>query len=253
MIISADSGSANFAKLAWGALGLVQPGTYVPSSHLTPRCTWDDWEDYARDEFISELYSDFANDVLAGRDDLYGEVINKFTSERLTSFYLQNPDIAQPAIWALGEAQALLPNHPSAALVFGAAATEVALKATLLKPILHGLIHDEALAGFVVELVPEQRNDKFKSILFAILNEFGGIDLRSFKRVGASQKLWDEIGKLHAVRNDIVHRAEKADTAGAEHAIEVATTLLHEVFPAVLTKLGQHVHEQLTVCGERHS
>ena len=32
----------------------------------------DDWEDIARNEFIDELYSDFARDVLGGRDELYG-------------------------------------------------------------------------------------------------------------------------------------------------------------------------------------
>lgn len=41
---------------------------------------WD--EDYARDEFIGSLYQDFANDVLAGKDELYGEVIDQFALER---------------------------------------------------------------------------------------------------------------------------------------------------------------------------
>ena len=116
---------------------------------------------------MSGVYADFAKDVLAGKDDLYGEVVNKFTSERLVSFYLENPRIADPAVSALAEADALLGAHPAASLVFAAAAAEVALKSTLLKPILHGLIDDEGLAGFVVELVPEQRNERFKAILFA--------------------------------------------------------------------------------------
>ena len=50
----------------------------------------DTWEDITRNEFIDELYSDFARDVLSGRDELYGEVINQFTSERLQSFYINN-------------------------------------------------------------------------------------------------------------------------------------------------------------------
>ena len=43
------------------------------------------YDDYARDEWISSLYEDFAKDMLSGRDDLYGEVIAQFTSERLHS------------------------------------------------------------------------------------------------------------------------------------------------------------------------
>lgn len=212
----------------------------------------EDWEEYARDEFISDLYSDFAKDVLAGRDDLYGEVIDKFTSERLVSFYINNPRIAEAGIWALNEANAVFANHPSAALVVAAAATEVVLKATLLKPILHGLVHEEALAGFIVELVPEQRNDKFKGILFAILSVYGGIDFRTHKRGGIAQKLWDEIGTIHSLRNGVVHRAEPVDAAAAQHAIDVATALLYDVFPKVLTKLGLHTHGQLEVCGKKH-
>jgi len=41
----------------------------------------DDENDIARDEFISELYSDFARDVLTGRDDLYGQVAGFFSEK----------------------------------------------------------------------------------------------------------------------------------------------------------------------------
>lgn len=47
----------------------------------------NDEDDYARDGFISELYSDFARDVLAGQDDLYGQVVDKFAMERLQAYY----------------------------------------------------------------------------------------------------------------------------------------------------------------------
>jgi hypothetical protein len=62
----------------------------------------DTWEDYARDEFISSLYQDFAKDVLAGRDELYGEVINQFTLERLQSYSAQRSRSVAGALDNLG-------------------------------------------------------------------------------------------------------------------------------------------------------
>ena len=68
---------------------------------------------------FDNLYSEFARDVLEGRnDDLFVEVINKFTSERLKSYYLDNPRVAERPLWALDEARALLRSHSEAALVF---------------------------------------------------------------------------------------------------------------------------------------
>jgi hypothetical protein len=99
----------------------------------------DEW-DAARDEFINDLYNDFARDVLSGRDDLCREVVEQFTVERLQSYYLDHPNLAEPAWWALREAESLAAAHPAGAVVFGTVATEVGLKAALLKPILFSLV-----------------------------------------------------------------------------------------------------------------
>src|SRR5260370_38191101 len=101
----------------------------------------DTWEEAAQEAFIDELYEDFANDRLSERGDLYTDVIEQFTTERLQSFYIDNPAVAMPALEALTEARALVNAHPSAALVFAVTAADVGLKTTLLKPILHGLVH----------------------------------------------------------------------------------------------------------------
>lgn len=213
----------------------------------------DDENDIARDEFIGELYSDFARDVLAGRDELYGQVVEQFATERLQAYYIDNPNIAEPGLSALDEARALLAAHCSAALVFGVAATEVGLKATLLKPILHGLVHEEPLGALIAELIPDQRNDKFRNLLFGILNEFAGIDLRSFKRAGHAQTLWEEIASVQGLRNAVVHRGEQVAGAEAERAIDIATFVLNDVFPSVITKVGLHTHGRLQVCAIRHA
>jgi hypothetical protein len=129
--------------------------------------------EHLREQFMPELYEEFAKDVLSGTDDLYGEIISQFTSERLQSFYLANPTVAAPALNALGEARALKLDHPSAALVFAAIGIEVGLKTTLLRPILHGMVSIDSAAALVAGLIPDQHNDSFKKVLFGILKEVG--------------------------------------------------------------------------------
>src|SRR2546422_568878 len=72
------------------------------------------YESQLREQFMPELYEEFAHDVLSGKDDLYGEIVEQFASERLQSFYLTNPDLAERASRALEEARALKVQHPSA-------------------------------------------------------------------------------------------------------------------------------------------
>src|SRR5262245_24040593 len=141
----------------------------------------DTEEDIARDNFISDLYSDFADDLLVGKDaELFYGVVDRFAAERLQSFYLDNPEVAKAALWALGEARALLGTHPSAGLVFAVTAIEVGLKTALLKPILHGLVHADFAGALIAELATE-RHDRSKGLVFAILDEYGGIDLKTYK------------------------------------------------------------------------
>lgn len=209
-----------------------------------------DETDAMRDQFIDDLYEDFTKDVLSGRDEtLYIKLIDRFTSERLQSFYIDNPNVAAPALWALGEARALIGLHPSAAPVFAVVGVEVGLKATLLKPILHGLVHSEFAAAWVTVLAPDHRNDNFRDLLFAILTQYGGIDLKTFRRPVATRTLWEEITEAQKKRNAVLHRAEAASRSDAEQAIIVANIVLEQLFPGVLSKLGLHTHPGLVVCG----
>jgi len=197
------------------------------------------------------LYRDFAADVLAGRDELYGEVINRFTTERLHSYYLANPEIAQRALWALGQAKLLLTTHPEASLVFAVTAAEVGLKSGLLKPILHGLVHDEALAVIIAELVPEQRNKQFQKLLFGILRELGGLDLQTFRRLAAGPTLWDEMQQAQSRRNGVVHRADGVTPDDARLAVEIAAIVVESLFPQVLSRLGLLTDASLRVTGSK--
>jgi hypothetical protein len=122
--------------------------------------------------------------------------------------------------------------------VLAVVAAEAGLKSGLLKPILHGLVHDEAMAMVIAELVPEQRNDKFQKLLFTILKEYGGVDLQTFKRPGIGQTLWEEIKRTQKIRNDLIHSAEAPARADAEKAVQIAAVIIETLFPAVIKKLG---------------
>jgi hypothetical protein len=210
---------------------------------------WDDEDD---DNWIGDLHSEWAEAVLARRDDLYGEVVNDFTAERLRTYYIDNPRVTTASEWALGEARTLLAAHPSAALVHAAAAAEVGLKTALLRPIVNGLVHDESIAPLVASLIPDQRNDKFRDALLGILRLCGGVDLRTFRRAGSVQSLWKELEDIQAIRNRVIHRAEQASPDEAALAVDVAAAVIQQVFPSVVTHLGLHFHGNLEICGQRH-
>jgi len=191
----------------------------------------------------------------AWMDELYAEhskqAIQEFTAERLRSFYLQNPLLATAPLNSLAESRALLAAHPTAALVFAVSAIEVGLTNVLLKPIVYGLIHSESAAGLITELTLGHKGlDRFRELLLQILLEHGGIDLNSFKRQGSTRTLWEEIGKVQKWRNTILHRAESASNDEAMQAIEVASAILETLFPAVVTKLGFHLHDGMRICDE---
>jgi hypothetical protein len=213
----------------------------------------DTEEDYAYDEWISRLYSEFAQDVLAGRDDLFGEVVDQFAQERLQSFYVDHPDVAEPALWALNESRALMADHPSAALAMAVTSIEVGLKTTLLKPILHGLVHAEFAGALVADLALDHRQDRFQKLVFAILKDYGRIDLATYKRSGSEKTLWEEIADAQKQRNVVVHRGLQAPDGAAARAADVAAHILEGVFPGVLGALSLHTHgTQLRVCAQRH-
>ena len=168
------------------------------------------------------------------------EVVASFTQDRLKAYYVIHPDAAQKALAALAKAKGLLvAKEPQVALVMAAVAIEVAYKATLLKPVVSSLVHNEAMAGMVMELATVHMGlDRFSGILQAILAEFAGIDLKTFVRKGGKQNLWAEMKAIAEQRNKVVHQGETSDAASAKTAIAVAETLLNELLPMVCGKIG---------------
>ena len=215
---------------------------------------WDYDQESAEEEYRDQLYEELGP-VWAEMNGFVPpeDAIRDFTAERLQSYYVAHPNLAVPSYDSLAYAQSLLRSHPKAALVFAVTATELAIKTVLLKPIVFGLVHTEALAAFITDLTTQHTGmDRFQTILTEILARFGGVDLKVFKRADSTKTLWYEIGEVQTARNAVAHRGESVDDAKAELAIAVAETLLKNIFPQVLAKLELHLHEPMTVCADRH-
>jgi len=209
----------------------------------------------AREEYEEEIGKNYLREF--GHEFLYQEhyeeAVKEFTVERLQSYYVAHPQLAGPAHESLLYAQSLMPAYPKAALVFAAAATELAVKTVLLKPIVFGLVHTEGLASFITDLTTQHTGmERFQTLLAEILAQFGGVDLKTYKRPDSAKALWQEIGEVLRLRNVVVHRGEPVDDANAELGIAVAATLLNSIFPQVLAKLDLHLHEPMTVCARTH-
>src|SRR5262249_9445644 len=127
-----------------------------------------DEHDAAYDEWMDELYREHKK-----------EAISEFTTERLQSYFLDNPEVAKPSTSALSEARALKEaGFNSAAFLFAQIATETGIKFVLLKPIVSGLVHDTPTAALVSDLALGHIGlDRFRGLLFEVLRRIGGIDL----------------------------------------------------------------------------
>src|SRR6516225_3909949 len=168
---------------------------------------------------VGEAYlKEFGHELLY--PEHYEEAVKEFTAERLRSFYVSHPNLPQPAHEALRYSRILMPAYPTAALIFAVTATELAVKAVLLKPIIFGLVHTEGIASFITELATAHTGmERFQKLLTEILAKFGGVDFKTLKRSGSVRPLWEEIGDVQKARNAVIHRGEKVADANADLAI----------------------------------
>ena len=181
---------------------------------MTPE---DAWREEAYDQMVKEILESHRE-----------EIIDEFVSERMASYYRNNPDLAAAAESALAEARSLLSSNPTASLFFSRSATEIALRDVLLKPIAHGMVHDEHGGGLMVELAI--RNQQFTKLLFGLLEQYG-IDLKARFRKGARKNIRAEIQETANTRNQILHGGTKASKEQAERSLEIAVILLDKLYP----------------------
>lgn len=195
--------------------------------------------DAARDE----MYEEIARELYP---DHKTQAISEFTLERLQSFYTANLGVMRPAVDAIQEGRKLQANgHHSAALVFFVTAVELLLKATLLKPVVHGLVHSEGLAEVIVQHALGQSGfDRYSRLLTKLFVELVGVDINSVKRPGAAEPLLSECTSQQALRNKVIHQGASATSENAEHCRLVAVAVYEQLVHPMLGRLGLQVIER---------
>lgn len=183
-------------------------------------------------------------------EELYPEhkaqAIQEFTAERLKSFYVEQPKVMLPAILAFREAKKLHSlEHYAAAVVFSVTAIEVFLKATLLKPVVFGLVHHETLATVVVEHTFGQTGfDRYKTLLSSLFSSIAEVDLGAVKREGVESSLLDEVLSLQKLRNKIIHQGLQCGKTEADNALEISAAVYGNIVLPMLGALGLQVVEK---------
>lgn len=207
------------------------------------------------DEFdiaCEEMYARLA-------DELYPEhkeqAVQEFAIDRLRSYYLANPDVAKPAVFMLRNAEQLFQLHQyEAALVFAVSSIELFLKATLLRPVIYGLIHSEAVAEVIVnETLSQSGLKRYHKLLGKLFNHLTGSPLAEIKRDGESKTLLKEIEALQEQRNKVVHQGFQANRIEANQALNVAHAVFSQVLGEVLWSLGLEARKGEGICVAKNS
>jgi hypothetical protein len=194
----------------------------------------------AHDAAMDEAYERLSEELYPEHK---AQAIIEFTYSRLRSYYLQHPEVLTPAIRTYKTAEALLAaNHPAAALVFAASSVELFLKACLLRPVVAGLVHSEAVANLVVESALSQTGfDRYKKLLAGLFKELTQVELAGIVRADASKPLLDEASALQERRNSVVHRGADVPAQEAQAAFSIATAVFNQILAVVLRELGLSV------------
>lgn len=194
-------------------------------SYTPEDAAWDD----AYDRMSEELYPEHK-----------AQAIIDFTYERLRSFYASHLDILVPAARNFKLAKTLLAsNQPAAALVFAASATELFLKGALLRPVVYGMVHSEAIAELVVDAALAQTGFKrYQRLLARLFAEVAHMDVASLTRAEGAPALLEEASLLQEERNGVVHRGHDISQAQAENAVAVAGAVFEKMVGQVLWELG---------------
>lgn len=196
-----------------------------------------------QDAALDEMYERISEELYPEHK---AQAVGEFTAERLQSFYLANPNVMRPAVEALQEGRRLQANeHSSAAVVFYVTAIELLLKATVLQPVVYGLVHSAGLADIIVKLAVGQTGfDRYRSLLSRLFQELAGLDLTKVAREGANSPLIDESQKVQELRNSIIHKGVPCEAPAADHAFHVAIAIYNKIVVPMLSALGLTVTER---------
>jgi hypothetical protein len=194
-------------------------------------------EDAARDA----MYEELSRELYPGHKE---QAIAEFTAARLQSYYLNHSWVMRPAVDSLQEGRKLQANgHSAAAVVFFVTAIELLLKATLLRPVVHGLVHSEGLAEVIVELAlgPQAGFVRYTALLKKLFQGMVGLDIEGVSREGVTEALIEECKAQQDLRNKIIHRGAGATPEEAEAARAVSVAVYDLIVLPMLAHLGLKV------------
>ncbi|WP_415879747.1 hypothetical protein [Methylomonas sp. TEB] len=179
-------------------------------------------------------------------DEISEQAISEFKQGRLRSYYLENSMVMRPAVDALQEGKQLLElEHPSAAIVFFGTSIELLLKATVLQPLVKGLVHSDVFAEIIMTHTLGQTGfDRYEKLLAVIFRELSGVELSSVNRYGVSEPLLSECKKLQKIRNSIIHRGECCGKNEARNGLDVSVAIYNQIVVPVLSSIQLTVIEQ---------
>ena len=197
-----------------------------------------DQHDEARDEMYYQIGRELYPDHKA-------QAIEEFTAERLRSFYIANSTVMRPAVDSLQQGRKLQESgHHAAAVVFFVTAIELLLKATLLKPVVHGLVHNEGLANVIVQQSLGQAGfDRYTGLLEKLFAELLAMDIRKISRKDISDPLLSECTAQQSLRNKIIHQGTSCGAKESELARLVSVAVYECIVHPMLAQLGLSVME----------
>lgn len=118
------------------------------------------------------------------------------------------------------------------------------MKATLLRPVVHGLVHSDGIGEIIVRHLFEQAGfDRYKKLLARLFHELLDIDIARVARADATEPLLKECTDRQTLRNAIIHQGERATAEQAEAARLVAVAVFELVVYPMLYGLGLQVIE----------
>jgi len=168
------------------------------------------------------------------------QAISEFTDDRLRSFYINNPQVMIPAVNVMREGISLRDKgHFAAALVFFCTGIELLLKATILKPVVYGLVHSAQLADVIVEHTFGQTGfDRYTKLLSKLYAELAKLDMNTITRPGAQKRLMEECKEVQALRNKIIHQGALCTAEESNTALDVVNAVYDSIVKPILKSLG---------------
>lgn len=181
------------------------------------------------EEHFAQLAEDQAYEVHRER------IVEEFKAELLNEYYRSHHDLPLRSLGLLFEAKTLVSISPRAALGLACASLELTVKNLILRPLLHGVVHQGSVADLLADLtIARSAIDRLRGLLADVLSAFANIDLAKYARTGSARPLWEEMRIIQDRRNAALHRGDPIAQADADHAIAVAEHLIHDVVDRIL-------------------